>query len=72
MGVMIFISLLTGSPPPEKTKGIIWSPGYAPLPAELQETYGGWRDFRIWWALFVGVILCIYGFFIWFRIKHPW
>ena len=72
MALMVTISLLTKAPALEKTEGIIWSPSYALLPAEEQKRYRGWRDFRIWWLLFVGIILSIYGFFIWFRFQHPW
>src|SRR4029077_18221391 len=65
MAVMIVVSLLTAPPPPEKTEGIIWSRSYAALPAEEQQRYHGWKDFRIWWLLFVGIVLAIYGFFLW-------
>jgi len=67
MAVMIIVSLLTEPPPPEKTDGIIWSPSYAKLPEELRRKYGGWKDFRIWWAIFVASILSIYGTFFWFQ-----
>jgi SSS family solute:Na+ symporter len=72
MGVMVAVSLLTPAPAAEKTRGIIWSRQYAALPAEEQRRYRGWKDFRIWWLLFVSIILSIYGFFIWFRLRHPW
>ncbi len=72
MTVMVTVSLLTRPPAPEKIKGIIWTREYASLPAELQRRYRGWKDFRIWWLLFVSIILSIYGFFIWFRLRHPW
>ncbi|PWU15643.1 MAG: hypothetical protein C5B50_15045 [Verrucomicrobia bacterium] len=72
MGVMITCSLLTRAPAPEKTAGIIWSPQYAQLPQAERKRYSGWKDFRIWWLLFVGIILSIYGFFIWYRLQHPW
>jgi SSS family solute:Na+ symporter len=72
MAVMILVSTLTAAPPAEKTNGIIWTPSYAALPAELQARYCGWKDFRIWWLLFVSIVLSIYGFFIWYRIQHPW
>ena len=71
MIVMITTSLLTIAPPREKTEGIIWTPRYALLPKNLQAIYGGWKDFRIWWLLFVVVVLSIYGFFLWFRFQHP-
>ncbi len=72
MTVMILVSLLTKPPPPEKIQGIIWSRKYAALPLEEQRRYRGWKDFRIWWLLFVGIILAIYSFFIWFRFQYPW
>ena len=71
MGVMIIVSLLTAPPAPEKTAGIIWSRKYAALPPDEQRRYSGWKDFRIWWLLFVGIILSIYAFFLWFRFQHP-
>ena len=39
--------------------------------AEEKQRYRGWQDFRIWWLLFVGIILAIYAFFLWFRFQHP-
>jgi hypothetical protein len=72
MAVMIVVSLLTAPPPREKTEGIIWSRRYAALPDEEKRRYHGWKDFRIWWALFVAIILAIYAFFAWRRIEHPW
>jgi solute:Na+ symporter, SSS family len=71
MIVMITVSLLTDAPPKIKTEGIIWSPRYALLPKKEQAIYSGWKDFRIWWLLFVGVVWTIYGYFLWFRIQHP-
>ncbi|HEX3600264.1 MAG TPA: sodium/solute symporter [Lacipirellulaceae bacterium] len=67
MAVMIVTSLLTGPPPAEKIDGIIWNGSYLSLPPEEQQRYGGWRDFRLWWVLFVGSVLSIYGFFVWFE-----
>jgi SSS family solute:Na+ symporter len=71
MGVMIVTSLATPRPPPEKTAGIIWSARYAALPPELRRRYGGLKDWRLWWLLFVACVLAIYGFFLWFRFQHP-
>src|SRR5688500_8332276 len=71
MIVMIVVSLLTDPPPPEKTDGIIWSPKYAELPLSLKQRYSGIADYRIWWAIFVLAIWSIYGFFIWWRFRHP-
>jgi SSS family solute:Na+ symporter len=70
MIVMAVVSLLTAPPPREKTDGIIWSRKYAALPAEEQRLHSGLRDFRIWWLLFVGIILTIYGSFLWFQFHH--
>jgi solute:Na+ symporter, SSS family len=72
MAVMMTVSLVTARPPAVKTEGIIWSRRYASLPAEEQRRYSGWKDFRIWWLLFVGIVLSIYGFFLWYRLQHPW
>jgi SSS family solute:Na+ symporter len=71
MIVMFVTSLVTEPPPAEKTAGIIWSPRYAALPANEQRRYSGWKDWRLWWGLFVGIVLAIYAFFLWFRLQHP-
>jgi solute:Na+ symporter, SSS family len=71
MAVMVVASLLTKPPPSEKTDGIIWTPQYARLPADLRERYSGLKDFRIWWLGFVLAILAIYGFFLWWRFQYP-
>jgi SSS family solute:Na+ symporter len=71
MIVMIATSLLTRAPASEKTKGIIWSPQYAPLPAGERRHYHGWKDLRLWWLIFIGTVLAIYCFFLWFRFQHP-
>lgn len=72
MAVMIVVSFLTAPPPKEKTEGIIWNKSYMSLPPDEQQRYRGWKDWRIWWLLFIGIVLGIYGFFLWFRIQHPW
>lgn len=71
MIVMITTSLLTAPPDPEKIKGIIWSPQYAALPRKEQMQYSGWKDLRLWWLIFIGMVLSIYGFFLWYRFQHP-
>jgi SSS family solute:Na+ symporter len=71
MIVMIVASHLTAPPPPEKTDGIIWDSQYAKLPLALKQKYTGIADYRIWWLLFVLSIWAIYGFFIWWRFRHP-
>ena len=72
ISVMIFVSLLTPPPPNEKTDGIIWNKSYLLLPADVQARHRGLQDWRIWWILFVTIVLSIYGFFIYWRIKNPW
>jgi SSS family solute:Na+ symporter len=67
MVLMIVVSLLTTPPPPEKTDGIIWNRSFLQLPPEERERYRGWKDFRIWWALFVVIILAIYAWFAWWQ-----
>jgi SSS family solute:Na+ symporter len=69
--VMAVVSYLTTPPPAEQVEPILWSRKYARLPEEEKRRYTGWKDFRIWWLLFVGIILAIYGFFLWFRFQHP-
>ena len=61
------VAMQAAQPPQEETDGIIWSPSYAKLPEELRQKYGGWKDYRIWWAIFVVSTLSIYGFFFWFQ-----
>jgi len=72
MCVMITTSLLTAPPPREQIQGIIWNKSYLSLPEAEQKRYRGLKDWRIWWLLFVGTVLSIYGFFLWYRLQHPW
>ncbi len=72
MAIMTSVSLLTTPPSREKTEGIIWNKSCLSLPEAERRRYRGWKDWRIWWLLFVGIVLAIYGFFLWFRIQHPW
>jgi solute:Na+ symporter, SSS family len=68
--LMIVVSLLTRPPPAERVNAIVWNRSFLQLPPEERERYKGWRDFRIWWALFVLIILGIYGFFFWLQFGH--
>ena len=68
---MVVTSLLTKAPPAEQVDPIIWTKRYADLPPDEKLKYGGWKDSRLWWGLFVGCILLIYGFFLWFRFQYP-
>jgi SSS family solute:Na+ symporter len=69
--VMVIVSLLTTPEPAEKIEPILWSSRYARLPEDERRRYHGIKDYRLWWGLFVGIILTIYGWFLWFRIQHP-
>ncbi len=70
MVVMIVTSLLTTPPRPEQVEPIIWNRSYLNLPPSERQRYRGWRDFRVWWLLFVVVVLSIYGFFLWFDLSR--
>jgi hypothetical protein len=71
VAVMAIVSLFTKAPDREKVDPIIWTARYARLPDEDKRRYHGIKDFRLWWLLFIGIILGIYGFFLWFRFQHP-
>lgn len=45
-----------------ETEVEIWTPQFLRLPREELAAHGGWKDFRIWWALFfaTGVGLMVY------------
>ncbi|MEO7297348.1 MAG: hypothetical protein ABI042_02080 [Verrucomicrobiota bacterium] len=70
MMVMTVSSLLTV--PKEKTDGIIWNKSYLMLPPDEQARHRGRQDWRLWWLTFVGITFCIYAFFLYWRIRHPW
>ena len=71
MIVMAAVSLATAPPAAAHVEGIIWRPRYALLPAAEQARYGGWKDFRLWWMIFVGTCWFIYAYLFWFQfIRH--
>jgi SSS family solute:Na+ symporter len=59
------------TPPPEQIATILWTRRYARLPEGDRRRYRGIKDFRLWWVLFVGIVLTIYAVFLWFRLQHP-
>jgi solute:Na+ symporter, SSS family len=67
MIVMIGVSLATPAPAAVKTDGIIWRPRYALLPPAEQARYSGWKDFRVWWIVFVATCWAIYAYLFWFQ-----
>lgn len=70
MIMMIAVSFMTRPRTDERVAGILWNRGYAALPEEEQRKYSGWKDYRLWWILFVTIVLSIYAFFLWFRLTH--
>ncbi|MDB6028387.1 MAG: sodium solute transporter superfamily [Verrucomicrobiales bacterium] len=72
MITMFIVSVITAPPPEDKVRGIIWNKSFLQLPPEQRAKYRGIKDWRIWWALFVGIVLVIYAYFIWRRIQYPW
>jgi SSS family solute:Na+ symporter len=70
MIVMVVTSLLTAPPPAEQVERIVWNRSFLKLPPELRARYGGWKNYVLWWALFVISVLAIYGFFLWFDLSR--
>jgi SSS family solute:Na+ symporter len=68
--IVIVVSIFTEAPDPERIKGMIWSPNYARLPPAESENHRGLRNLVMWWAIFVGLILAIYGYLLWFQFSH--
>jgi SSS family solute:Na+ symporter len=70
MFMMIAVSLLTRPPAPELTQGIIWNRSYLHLPPDERGRYRGWKNYLLWWLVFVAIVLSIYGFFLWFDLSR--
>jgi solute:Na+ symporter, SSS family len=68
--VMIVISLTTRPPAADQTQGIIWNRSYLTLPPAERLRYRGWKNYLLWWFLFVAIVLSIYGFFLWFDLSR--
>jgi SSS family solute:Na+ symporter len=69
MLVMIVVSLLTRPPAIEQTQGVIWNRTFFDLPPGERDRYRGWKNFIVWWTLFVAIVLGIYGYFLWFDLS---
>jgi solute:Na+ symporter, SSS family len=67
---MIVVSLFTRPPAPEKIAGIIWSPSMAALPKEGQQ-HRGLSSLFLWWSIFVGLMVALYAYMIWFQFFGP-
>ncbi len=70
MIVMVVVSLLTYPPAPDQTQGITWNRSYLNLPPEESQRYRGWKNYLLWWLLFVAIVLSLYGFFLWFDLSR--
>jgi len=64
--LMVIVTLATKPPERSQVEGVIWNLRYARLPAELAGRYSGWRDFRIWWGVFVFCSVALYALLYWF------
>lgn len=71
VGLMLVISCFTRAPSAEQVAGIIWSPKMAALPGNDRRHFGGARSLFFWWALFVGVMVCVYAYMFWFQFAGP-
>ncbi len=71
LAAMVIVSLLTAPPAPEKIEGIIWSPRMAALPEEERRRHRGIRSLFFWWATFVGLMIALYAYMIWFQFWGP-
>ena len=71
LAAMVVVSLLTRPPAPEKIAGILWSPGMAALPVEERRRHRGVRSLFLWWAIFVGLMILLYAYMMWFQFLGP-
>jgi SSS family solute:Na+ symporter len=69
MAVMTTTSLLTPPPPAEKIDGLIWNRSYMSLPPDEARRHRGWQDWRLWWGLFVGIVLALYAVLLWHGLR---
>lgn len=70
MILMIGVSLATAPPPPGRTEGIVWRRRYAALPAAERAQYRGWKNYRLWYFVLVGIAFSFYGFLYWFQFMR--
>jgi SSS family solute:Na+ symporter len=70
MVVMIAVSIATPPPAVEQVRGVIWNRSFLHLPPEERARYRGWKNYLLWWFVFVGAVLSIYSFFLWFDLSR--
>lgn len=68
---MVVISLVTRPPEADRVKDIIWTWKTARLPESERERNRGLRNLFLWWAIFVGIMACLYAYIIWFQFWGP-
>ena len=71
MIVLVVVSLFTRPPDAEKIKGIIWSWKVAALPESERARNRGIRNLFLWWAIFIGLMMALYAYMIWFQFWGP-
>jgi SSS family solute:Na+ symporter len=71
MILMFVVSLLSAPPDPERIKGIIWSWKVAAMPESERQRNRGLRNLFLWWSIFVGLMLTLYGYVLWFQFLGP-
>jgi SSS family solute:Na+ symporter len=71
VAVMVVASLLGTPPDPGRIKGIIWSWKVAAMPESERERNRGIRSLFLWWTIFVGLMLVLYGYLLWFQFLGP-
>jgi len=67
----VLLSLVTRPPDPEKIKGIIWSWRAARLPESERARNRGLRNLFLWWCIFIGIMVVLYAYVIWFQFWGP-
>jgi len=71
MLLLVLLSLVTRPPDPEKIKGIIWSWRAARLPESERARNRGLRNLFLWWCIFIGIMVVLYAYVIWFQFWGP-
>lgn len=59
---VVVLSLFTKPKPAEELKGVIWDASALRLQPQERALNGGLRDFRLWWAVMILVIVAMYAF----------
>jgi len=71
MLLLVVISLGTRPPAAERIRGMIWSWDVAKLPEAERERNRGVRNLFLWWSIFIGIMVALYAYIIWFQYAGP-